>query len=362
MAAVRAPSLSPERFDVRLSELTTLRLGGPARRVLDATSDEHVIEALAGADAAGEPVLVVAGGSNLVIADSGFPGTVVRVLTRGVSVSANGAGALVVAAAGEPWDDLVARSVAEGLTGIECLSGIPGSTGATPIQNVGAYGQDVAETIAAVRVYDREAREVIELAGRGCGFSYRSSRFRRSARYVVLGVSYALERSPLARPVRYPGLAAALGVKTGTRRPLAEVREAVLELRRQKGMVIDPRDADSVSAGSFFVNPVLSSEQFAALARRVSGQLGAGAEPPAWADGRGRVKTSAAWLIEQAGFYRGYGDGRAGISSKHTLALVNRGGATTAELLALAREIRGRVWTAFGVRLEPEPTLVGVEL
>ncbi len=351
-----------ERHDVPLSELTSLRLGGRASRFVEARTADEVVEAVGAADAAGEPVLVIAGGSNLVIADAGFDGTVVHVGTRGVSAHTRGDIARLFVAAGEPWDELVARSAAEGLAGIECLSGIPGSTGATPIQNVGAYGQEVAETIASVRAYDRQAGTVVELAPAACQFSYRSSTFRRSARYVVLCVTFVLERSSTARPVRYEGLARALAVAPGARPPLFAVRDAVLALRREKGMVVDPHDPDSVSAGSFFVNPILSAERFAALQGRVAERLGEDIRPPAWSEADGRVKTSAAWLIERAGFHRGYGEGRAGISRKHTLALVNRGGATTIELVALARELRDGVRAAFGVTLRPEPKLVGVEL
>ena len=351
-----------ESQDVPLSGLTTLRLGGPARRLVEARTADELVEAVAAADAAGEPVLVVAGGSNLVIGDDGFAGTVVHVLTRGISVEARGDGAQLLAAAGEPWDEVVARSVAEGLAGIECLSGIPGSTGATPIQNVGAYGQEVAETVTAVRAYDRETRAVVELTAADCGFAYRSSAFRRSARHIVLDVRFALARSSAARPVRYAELARTLDVAPGERPPLPAVRDAVLALRGKKGMVLDPGDPDSVSAGSFFVNPVLSPEEFAALQRRVTERDGESLHAPAWPEADGRVKTSAAWLIERAGFHRGYGDGRVGVSRKHTLALVNRGGATTAELVALARELRDGVQVAFGVTLRPEPTLIGVEL
>ena len=353
------------RDRVPLSRLTTLRLGGPARRLLEAGTDAELVEAVAGAGAAGDPTLLVAGGSNLVIADEGFAGTVVRVATHGLTVSSCGPGGervTVEAAAGEPWDALVARCVADGLAGLECLSGVPGSTGATPIQNVGAYGQEVAERIASVRVYDTSDGAVCELAPADCRFAYRSSALRRSARYVVLGVTFVLERSPRACPIRYAELARALDAAPGAQPPLAEVREAVLALRAGKGMVIDPGDPDSVSAGSFFVNPLLSDEQMEALRRRVAARLGGGVRPPAWPDGDGRVKTSAAWLIERAGFRRGYGEGRVGVSRKHTLALVNRGGATTSELIALARELRDGVRDAFGVTLSAEPTLIGVEL
>jgi UDP-N-acetylmuramate dehydrogenase len=281
-----------------------------------------------------------------VVADEGFAGTVVRVATRGVTIDDE----RVTVAAGEPWDEFVEYCVDEGFSGVECLSGIPGSTGATPIQNVGAYGQDVSQTIVSVRAYDRDRRAVATLSPADCGFGYRSSALKGSDRYIVLAVTFELARTGRPGPVRYAELARAVSDQP----TLAEVREAVLGLRRAKGMVIDPGDPDSVSAGSFFVNPVLSADEFASLAsdERV----------PSWPEPDGRVKTSAAWLIERAGFRRGYSNGRVGISSKHTLALVNRGGATTGELLALARELRAGVRDRFGVELQAEPTLVGVEL
>jgi UDP-N-acetylmuramate dehydrogenase len=350
------------REQVSLSELTTLRVGGPARRLITAQTIEEVVEVVGGADASGGPLLLIAGGSNLLIGDEGFDGTVLHVALDGIAIGETGEGFRVMAGAGEPWDAVVARCVDAGLAGVECLSGIPGSTGATPIQNVGAYGQDVSETIVSVSAYDRGAGTVVELGPEHCGFAYRSSAFKGSDRYVVLRVSFALERSPLARPIRYAELARALGVAPGERPPLHDTREAVLELRRGKGMVIDPGDPDSVSAGSFFLNPILSRETFASLERRATERLGEGTQVPVWPDANGCVKTSAAWLIERAGFHRGYGNGRAGISSKHTLAIVNRGGATSAELVALAREMRDGVQAAFGVSLHPEPTLVGVEL
>lgn len=352
-----------ERWDVPLSQLTTLRLGGPARRVLEPADGAQLIEALAELDRAREPVLLVSGGSNLVIADSGWDGTAVRISHRGVErEEARGERTCLRAAAGEPWDELVARTVEEGLAGFECLSGIPGGTGATPIQNVGAYGAEVAETIRSVRAYDRAREAVVDLSPEQCGFGYRTSGFKHSDRHLILDVAFELDRSPLGAPIRYAQLAAALGVDVGDRVPLGEAREGVLELRRAKGMVIDPSDPDSVSAGSFFTNPILGAEEFEAMADLVADRLGEEVAPPRWAEPGGGFKTSAAWLIERAGFTRGYGDGRAGISSKHTLALVNRGGAATAELVALAREIRDGVRDRFGVTLRPEPTLVGVEL
>jgi UDP-N-acetylmuramate dehydrogenase len=328
-----------------LAELTTLRLGGPAGRLVDATTDDELVTLVREADGAGEPLLVLAGGSNVVIADEGFPGTVVRVRTTGVTRD----GDVVTVAAGEPWDAFLARCVDHGRAGIECLSGIPGSIGATPIQNVGAYGQEVAETIAAVRVLDRRSGEIADLLPEDCGFGYRTSAFKRDpARWVVLRVSYRLPHADVSGPIRYAELARALGIPLGAGAPLSEVRAAVLALRGSKGMVLDAADLDTRSAGSFFTNPVLALDQ-----------LPEGA--PAWPEPDGRVKTSAAWLIERAGFTRGEGDPDGiAISSKHVLALTNRGVGTTAELVAFAQHIAARVWEAFGIRLVPEPVFVGI--
>ena len=314
--------------------------------MVEATTEGELAEMVRSAY---EPLLVLAGGSNVVIADEGFPGTVVRVLTRGVERD----GPRIAVQAGEPWDDLVADCVARGLQGFECLSGIPGSTGATPIQNVGAYGQEVSETVESVRVLDRASGQIVEMPAAECGFAYRASRFKHRDRHVVLAVTFVLREDDRSGPLRYAELARRLDVPVGGTAPLEEVREAVLELRRGKGMVIDPSDPDSVSAGSFFTNPILEPDAFAALEAR------AGSPPPAFPEPDGRIKTSAAWLIERAGFPRGYGNGRAGISTKHTLALVNRGGATTAELMDLAREIAAGVQARFGVAVAPEPVLVG---
>jgi len=345
-----------------LSELTTLRLGGPAARLVAIDSDDALLDAVRAADAADEPLLLLAGGSNVVVADAGFAGTVLQVATRGVEGlhMADGRIRLNVAA-GENWDTLVAGCVADGLAGIEALSGIPGSVGATPIQNVGAYGQEVADVLVAVRALDRVSGEVHDLDTEECLFDYRSSVFKRDlGRWVVLGASFALEPTGVSDPIRYAELAARLGVETGARAPVGEVREAVLALRRGKGMVLDPADPDTVSAGSFFTNPILRARDFDAFAQRVAERLGAETKPPAWPVEPRSVKTSAAWLIERAGFHRGYGnpDGIA-ISAKHTLALTNRGAGTTAELVGLAREIATGVHEAFGVGLVPEPVFVG---
>jgi UDP-N-acetylmuramate dehydrogenase len=349
---------------VNLAGYTTLRLGGPARRFVEATTDDELIGAVRKADEAGEDVLVLGGGSNLVVADEGFPGTVVHVATRGVTVTpgAHDGRVLVRAQAGEEWEPFVARCVDEGFAGIECLSGIPGRLGATPIQNVGAYGQDVSETIVEVRAYDRERGEVVTLDRDACRFTYRNSVFKGSSRHVVLEVAFALELADLSTPVKYAELARRLGVEIGERVPLKDARDAVLALRRGKGMVLDAADPDTRSAGSFFTNPILAAGQVAELERRVADRLGADAAFPRYPEAGGHVKTSAAWLIDKAGFAKGHARGPVRISSKHTLALTNPGDARTEDLLGLAREVRDGVREAFGVTLVNEPVFVGVRL
>ena len=342
-----------ERGPVALRDLTTLQVGGPCRRVLVARSDDDVVAALRGCDDEGEPVLLVGGGSNLVVADSGFPGTVVQLATSGLTVTDDGSDHVRVdLAAGEPWDLVVERAVDEGWAGVEALSGIPGLVGATPVQNVGAYGQDVAQTVVAVRAYERSSGSVVELAPDACGFGYRTSRFKGQDDLVVLQVSLRLARSPLAAPVAYAELARTLGTQVGRQVPASAVRAAVLGLRRSKGMVIDPGDRDTASVGSFFTNPVLTANASDLLPP----------DAPRFTQPDGRVKTSAAWLIERAGFPRGYGHADARISSKHTLALTNRGSATATEIVALARELRDGVRRAFDVELLAEPRLVGLSL
>jgi UDP-N-acetylenolpyruvoylglucosamine reductase len=368
----------PAQAQVPLAGYTTLRLGGPARHFAEAHDDTELVGQVWAADERGEPLLVLGGGSNLVVADEGFPGTVVHVATRGIRHEPDGDRVLLTVAAGEDWDTVVAGTVADGLAGLECLSGIPGLTGATPIQNVGAYGQDVAQTLVAVRGYDRERGEVADLPAAECGFGYRTSAFKRSlhswtaagpavsGRFVVLGVTFRLARSARSAPVRYGELARALGIAEGDRAPLAQVRSAVLALRRGKGMVLDAADPDTRSAGSFFTNPVLGLSAFAELERTVAAGFGPGVRVPTFPAGPGQVKVPAAWLIERAGFAKGYRPGPdargARISAKHTLALVNPGGATTASLLALAREVAGGVRKVFGVDLAAEPVLVGADL
>lgn len=340
---------------------TTLRVGGPAARMVVVETPDELVDAVREVDDADEPLLVLGGGSNVVLPDAGFEGTVVKVATRGVTVESADScgGASVVVAAGEPWDDLVARAVTEEWSGVEALSGIPGSTGATPIQNVGAYGQDVSQTVARVRVWDRVDQQVRTLTSLDCRFTYRHSALKGTDRYVVIDVMFQLVLASLSQPVRYADLARQLDVEPGARVPLADAREAVLAQRRRRGMVLDAEDHDTWSCGSFFTNPVLSEAGFADLEARVAARLGADVVPPRFADAGG-VKTSAAWLIERAGFGRGHGlPGPAALSTKHTLALTNRGGATAADVLALAREVRAGVEEAFGVRLVNEPVVVG---
>ncbi|HEX6149795.1 UDP-N-acetylmuramate dehydrogenase [Nocardioides sp.] len=336
---------------------TTLRLGGPARSWVRATSEAELVGAVSAADDAGEPVLVLGGGSNLVVADAGFDGTVVEVATSGITADSDDPddlaclGAVTVkVAAGESWDELVAHAVRQGWVGVEALAGIPGLVGAVPIQNVGAYGQEVSQTIAQVRTWDRGECALRTFSTTECGFGYRTSRFKQEpSRYVVLDVTFLFRQGTLGAPVEYAELARALGVELGDRAPMADVREAVLGLRRGKGMVLDPADHDTWSAGSFFTNPIVDPDAVPEGA-------------PSWPLPDGRVKTSAAWLIERAGFGKGYGDGRVRLSTKHTLAVTNRGEATTAELLELARELRDGVRDRFGIGLVNEPVLVGCRL
>jgi UDP-N-acetylmuramate dehydrogenase len=330
------------RSDVRLADLTTLGVGGPADRLVEVTDATELIDAVRAADEAGRPLLVLGGGSNVVAPDQGWPGDVVAVRTRGVRRT----GQSVEVQAGEPWDDLVAATLADGLAGIEALSGIPGSTGATPVQNVGAYGQEVAQTITAVRVYDRAEKTERTLTPAECGFTYRDSRLKRDpGRFVVLTVTFALEPRDRSRPVAYAELADRLGIAVGDTAPLDDVRIAVLELRRGKGMVLDPADPDSRSAGSFFTNPIVPP-----------GQAVPGC--PSWPADDGQVKLSAAWLVQSAGFPKGTRAGRVGTSSRHSLALTTEPGATTTELLAYADRIVAEVEDRFGVRLVMEPTAV----
>ncbi|MGC0271888.1 UDP-N-acetylmuramate dehydrogenase [Pseudactinotalea sp. Z1739] len=349
-----------------LAELTTLRVGGPVHTFVAAADQATIIETVRGADADSRPLLVLGGGSNILAPDAGFDGIVVQDQRTGVSVqeSGTGQGVTVTVPAGQDWDGFVARAVAEGWQGVEALSGIPGSTGATPMQNVGAYGQEVSEVIVAVRTWDRAERRIRTLSRTDLAFDYRNSVLKESLyapdspwfptpRYVVLQVQFQMVRADASAPIRYAELARTLGVAVGERVPSAQVREAVLALRRGKGMVLDADDHDTWSAGSFFTNPILDATRAAGLPPQA----------PRFDAGQGRVKTSAAWLIAQAGFDKGYGlPGAAALSTKHTLALTNRGGARAADLVALARTVRAGVQERFGVELVPEPVVLGGRL
>lgn len=354
------PPLSGVLSEVQLAPMTTLELGGAARHLVAIETADGAREAVRWARDEGLELAVLGGGSNVVVADRGFDGLVLRTAGRGVEVHRQDRGVLVTAAAGEPWDELVALTVSEDLAGIECLAGIPGAVGATPIQNVGAYGQEVASVIEGVRVLDLESLEERTLPAEACGFGYRTSCFReRPGRFLVLAVSYRL--APEGTPtVVYDELRRALEAGAAAP-PLAEVREAVLALRRAKSMVLDPDDPNRRSAGSFFVNPVVDAEALAELEHRAhgAGVLGAVERVPAHPAGGGLFKLPAGWLIERAGFARGLRRGPVGISTKHALALVHHGGGTAAELLALAREIRDGVQRRFGVALQPEPVFLG---
>ena len=343
-----------------LAPLTTFGVGGPARWFVEATSEDAVSAALAWAREQSIPVLVLGGGSNLLVADRGVDALVLRVRLAGITATLCGEQMIVDVGAGERWDDLVARAVAEGWAGIECLSGIPGDVGATPIQNVGAYGQDVAGAIVHVRTIERGSGKIVEMDAAACGFGYRDSVFKREARgrLVVTRVTFAL-RPGGAPGVRYAELAkqlAAFGSPS-----LSEVRATVLTLRKSKSMLLDRDGENGKSAGSFFMNPTLDAAELAAVSARIafSGVLGAGETMPAYPANEGRTKLAAGWLIERAGFGKGFGVGRVGLSTKHALAIVNRGGATAAEIVAFARTVKDGVRDRFGVELQAEPVLVG---
>jgi UDP-N-acetylmuramate dehydrogenase len=344
----------PARTQVPLAGLTTTGVGGPAARLLEVDSAESLVAAVREADQRGEPVLLVGGGSNLVVSDAGFPGVAILIRSSGILPD----GERLIVAAGHSWSDLVDYAVGHQLAGIECLAGIPGLVGATPIQNVGAYGQEVASVITRVVAFDRSSGELVDLTPDLCGFGYRTSRLKReSGRWVVTEVEFALRPSSESEPVRYGELSRTLGLDPAQpTAPLSVVRDAVLALRRSKGMVLDPSDPDTASSGSFFTNPVLDEAAYQALANRVS------ADVPSFAEPDGRFKVPAAWLINQAGFVKGYGSGRARLSTKHVLAVTNRGGAQAREILELAREVRDGVRDRLGVTLVNEPVLVGEEL
>lgn len=367
--ALTPPGLPGAGTELRLADATTFRVGGPAARYVAADSEAELIDTVRAADAAGEAVLVLGGGSNLLVADAGFPGVVVRDTRTRLTVPDESAcaGATVTAPAGAPWESVVDLAVTQGWVGVEALTGIPGSVGAAPVQNIGAYGQEVGQTISSVRVWDRDQSRTRTLAAVDLQLGYRTSLLKRSLRspdgagsrwaptprYVVLDVTVQLRLGDLSAPVGYGELARMLGIDVGSRAPLVRVRDAVRGLRTRKAMVLGAGDHDTWSAGSFFTNPVLPDNVVATLP----------ADAPRYPAGDGLTKTSAAWLIEQAGFGRGFGlPGPAALSSKHTLALTNRGGATATDLLAVARTVRDGVLRRFAIELVPEPVLVGCRL
>lgn len=363
MTVVTTPLSSAQaRASVPLAERTTLRLGGPATALLRATTAAELVEAVRAADADSEPLLLLGGGSNLVVADSGFAGTVVQVATTGRRADPLGDGLVqFTVEAGEDWDSVVAEAVAQGLGGLECLSGIPGLVGATPVQNVGAYGVEISQVLTSVDLMDRASGRVTQRHADSLGLAYRTSVLKGTDHAVVLRARFALTAGGLSAPIRYAELARVLGVAPGARVPVDTARKAVLELRRGKGMVLDAADHDTWSAGSFFTNPLVDDPTLAGVLIRVSERMGVDVDVPVYPAGTGYSKLSAAWLIERAGFGKGHlgPGGRVGLSTKHTLALTNRGGATTEDLLELAREVRDGVRAAFGVELHPEPVLVG---
>lgn len=334
-----------------LSAWTTLGVGGPARYFLNAASEQDVVDSLDYAKRRNIPVFVLGGGSNLLVADRGFDGLVLRIGLKGVAWE----GPQLRVAAGEDWDEVAAVCVDRGLGGVECLSGIPGLAGGTPVQNVGAYGQEIADVLVRVRALDRQTESAVELSRQDCGFAYRSSIFNTTHknRYIVLSITYELQEHA-APHVKYPDLLRRFEGKAAPP-TLVEVRQAVREIRASKGMLIVEGDPDCRSAGSFFKNPILSEEEYARL------QSSAQEAVPRYPAGTGKVKTSAAWLIERAGFKKGFDIGPVGVSTKHTLALVNRGGAKASDIVRLAREIRKGVEDAFGIRLLPEPVFVGFD-
>ena len=350
-----------------LSDLTTAAVGGPAGKYVEARTEAEIIEAVRAADAAGEQLLIIGGGSNLLISDDGFPGTVLKIASEGFTVNAEDScgGVSVVVQAGHNWDALVKHAVLHAWSGIEALSGIPGATGATPVQNVGAYGADVSQTIAAVRTWDRERSAVKTFTNSELKFGYRDSVLKQttvsgSPRYVVLTVEFQLPLGRMSAPIRYAELARVLGVEQGKRAYSNDVRREVLRLRASKGMVLDPADRDTYSTGSFFTNPIVPSSVADGLPENAP-------RYPGGSDGA--VKLSAAWLIDNAGFRKGFGledgsvsGGRASLSTKHTLAITNRGSASATDMVAIAREVRAGVVGRFGIELHPEPLLIGLSL
>lgn len=338
----------------QLSDYTSFRVGGPAQEIVRASNESEIIAAVEAADSAGKPVLILGAGTNVLVSDAGFQGVVIQISSSDVESEVDAcSGATLTIGAGEVWDAFVATTISRGYAGLETLSGIPGTVGAAPIQNIGAYGHEVSEFITRVRTYDRKRKRVRTFTNSECEFTYRSSRFKLERdRYVILDVSFKLRIGEMTMPILYAELAAALGVAVGEKAPVTTTREITLRLRAKKGMLLNPLDHDSWSAGSFFTNPIVSAEIAARLPHNA----------PRWMQEDGRVKTSAAWLMEHAGVHKGDAHSGARISSKHVLALTNSGNATAADIAALAREAQEKVQTVFGISLEPEVNLVGITL
>lgn len=335
-----------------LNKYTSLRVGGPAKNIVSVATEAEIIAAI---EAAGDtPVLILGGGSNVLIADSGFEGTVIHIANNQAESEVDAcSGATLTIGAGENWDDFVATTISRGFAGLETLSGIPGTVGAAPIQNIGAYGHEVSEFITRVRTYDREAKAIRTFTNAECEFEYRNSHFKKNpGRYIVLSVQFQIRSGETSTPITYVELANKLGIEVGEKASVVETRKAVMALRAAKGMLLDPDDKDSWSAGSFFTNPIVTIEVAAALPESA----------PKWPTPDGKVKTSAAWLIQNSGIDKGQSHGGARVSTKHVLALTNTGSATAEEIAQLAREVRANVQAKFGITLEPEVNLVGITL
>jgi UDP-N-acetylmuramate dehydrogenase len=335
-----------------LNKYTSLRVGGPAKNIINVSTEAEIIAAIEGAG--DSPVLIIGGGSNVLISDGGFEGTVIHIANNQAESEVDAcSGATLTIGAGENWDDFVAATISRGFAGLETLSGIPGTVGAAPIQNIGAYGHEVSEFITRVRTYDRENKAIKTFTNAECEFEYRNSHFKKHpGRYIVISVQFQIRRGEVSTPITYAELAKKLGIAVGEKASVVDTRKAVMELRASKGMLLNPDDKDSWSAGSFFTNPIVSSEIASALPESA----------PKWPMADGRVKTSAAWLIENSGIDKGQSHGGARISTKHVLALTNTGNATAEELIQLAREVRASVESKFGITLEPEVNLIGLSL
>lgn len=335
-----------------LRDYTSLRVGGPAKKFVQVGTEAEIISAI---EAAGDsPILIIGGGTNILVADSGFQGTVIRITNNSVQAEVDAcSGATLTIGAGENWDEFVQRTIERGFAGLETLSGIPGTVGAAPIQNIGAYGHEVSEFITRVRTYDRTKKEVKTFTNLECEFTYRNSHFKsHPGRYVILDVQFNLREGETTTPITYTELASALGISVGEKAPVLKTREIVLELRAKKGMLLNPTDRDSWSAGSFFTNPIVSQDVAAQLPE----------DAPRWPTADGRVKTSAAWLIENSGVHKGDTHGGARVSTKHVLALTNAGNATATDIAELAKSAQKSVYEKFGINLEAEVNLIGVTL